>query len=104
MAAARNARVILVQLEIPLRRRQCVLADVYVRHRLRPAARRVKREPAGKTERVQHRPPLRQRFHDPPVLALIQKETGLLSAHNIRRPPQPAFEKHNRSAELQLCA
>ena len=72
-------------------------ADVQISHRLRATARRIQREAAGKTERVQHRLPVRQSFDDAAVLALIEKESRLLPAPDIGLEADVVFKKDNRS-------
>ena len=80
MPATRHRGIRLVQREVTPGAVQRVGADVQIGHRCRAAARRVNRETAGEAERIEHTPPLRQRFDSTPVFALIQEEAGLLSA------------------------
>ena len=91
-----------VQRKIPLRRFQSVRADVEVGHGNCAATRGIDREAAGKTERVQHPPAARQRFHLAAVLALVEKETGFLSPHHIRLKTDAVLGKNNRSAGHRL--
>src|SRR2546421_96585 len=70
-----------------------VCADVEVGDRSRSAASRIDREAAGKAERVQHVAALGQRFDDAAVLALIEKEAGLLSAQHIGFETQAGFQE-----------
>jgi hypothetical protein len=83
----------LVQREVALGGGQRVRADVEVRHRRCPAPRGVNRETAGKTERIQHAPAPRQRFHLAAIFALVEEETGLLPAQNVGLEAQAAFQK-----------
>jgi len=51
-----------------------VTAHVQISYRAGAAARRVEREGAGKTERVERLASARHRLDAPPVVALIQKK------------------------------
>src|ERR1019366_4606221 len=67
-----------------------------------PAACRVNRETAGKTECIQHAAAACQRFHLAAVLALVEEKAGLLPAQNVGLEAQAAFLKNNWSAELRF--
>src|SRR5438445_12552782 len=83
-----------VQGEVALRAFERVRADVEISHRLRAAARGVDGEATGKTEGIQHITSSGQRFDEPAVLALVEKEPGLLPAHNVRLEAQAGLQEH----------
>jgi len=90
-----------VELKIPSRGFQRVLAEIEVSHRLRATARGINRKSTGEAERVEHCPPMCQRFHQPAVLPLVEKETSLLSAPHIRLKSQTGFTEYHRSAGIR---
>src|SRR2546425_4219090 len=93
VATGRNAGDVTIQGEVTLRTSQRVSADVQVRDGTSAAPRRVNREAARKAECVQHVAILRERFDSAAVFALIEKETGLLPAHDIGLKPQSVLKK-----------
>src|SRR2546430_52037 len=84
-----------IEREIPASAFESMGADVHVGHYSCATTRSINGKGPGKTEDVQDCPAMRQCFHSPPVLALIQKEAGLLTAQNIGFKLQAAFEKMN---------
>src|SRR5947208_11005153 len=82
-----------IQSKIALCRFKRVCADLEVSDRGCSAARRVNRKAAGETERVQHVTSSGERFDDAAVLALVEKEAGLLSAQHVRFETQTGFQK-----------
>src|SRR6266542_6500665 len=93
LAAARDLRLIPVERKIAPGAFERVSADVEVGDGLRTAARGVKGETTAETERVQYAAAGGERFHLAPVLALVEKEPGLLSAADVRLKAQPGFKK-----------
>src|ERR1035437_1632697 len=77
-------------------------ADVEIGHGFRATARGINRKAAGKTERIQHAPATRQRFHLAAILALVEKETRFLPAQNVRFKAQAVLQENNWSAEHRL--
>ena len=96
VTAVRDYSIGQVEFEIAFRRRQRVGADVQVRHRFCAAPRSVKREAAGKAERVQYVAPAGKSFDFTAVFALIQKKSSFLSANDVDFKADSVFQKHDR--------
>src|ERR1041384_2232512 len=79
VAALRDGRIGLVERKIPFGAGESVRADVEVGDGRGAAARRVKREPAGKAEGVQNAAAFGERFDRSTILALVQEEAGFLT-------------------------
>src|SRR5437773_2654472 len=75
---------------------QRVRADVEVCRGLRATPRLVEREAAGEAEHVQHVAAARHRAGAPAVIALVEEESGLLSAHHVGFEADSRFEKNHR--------
>src|SRR6185369_1402360 len=74
---------------------------IQIRHCHRSASRRIEREPAGKTKRVQHPAAVRQGFHQTPVFALVQKKACLLPTQHIGLEAQAGFQENHRLVEVR---
>src|SRR5438270_8686085 len=75
-----------------------MFAEIQISHRAGATARRVNRESARETERVQHVSSSRQALHSTPIFALIQKKPRLLSAQHVRLESYSRFPENDRSS------